>query len=106
MKKFLRSDSILHQEIDKTKDTTLVQVGFPPVGLQPLAINKVLAKEIRYVGSFRFHEEFETAVTMMNNGLIDVAPVITQTLPYKQAVEAFELASDRNKAMKIQLAFT
>lgn len=83
---------------------TIVQIGLG--GDMTLPMNTIVAKELAVKGTFRFNEEFGTAVTMMNNGLIDVAPVITQTLPYKQAVEAFEMASDRTRAMKIQLAFT
>ena len=83
---------------------TIVQIGLG--GDITLPMNTVVAKELILKGTFRFHKEFETAVDMMNNGLIDVAPVITQTLPYKQAAEAFDLASDRSKAMKIQLAFS
>ncbi len=83
---------------------TIVQIGLG--GDITLPMNTLVAKELVLKGTFRFHEEFETAVAMMNSGLIDVSPVITQTLPYKQATEAFDLASDRTKAMKIQLAFS
>lgn len=83
---------------------TIVQVGLG--GDATLPMNTIVAKELVLKGTFRFHEEFETAVEMMNSGLIDVAPVISQTLPYKQAKQAFELAGDRSKAMKIQLAFS
>lgn len=82
---------------------TIVQVGLG--GDVTLPINTIVAKELVLKGTFRFHEEFETAVAMMNSGLIDVSPVISQTMHYKQANEAFELAGDRSKAMKIQLAF-
>ncbi|MFY0611984.1 MAG: L-idonate 5-dehydrogenase [Hyphomicrobiaceae bacterium] len=82
---------------------TIVQVGLG--GNITLPMNTVVAKELVLKGTFRFHKEFETAVEMMNNGLIDVSPVISQTLPYQQATEAFDLASDRSKAMKVQLAF-
>jgi L-idonate 5-dehydrogenase len=83
---------------------TIVQVGLG--GDVTLPMNILVAKEFSLKGTFRFHEEFELAVEMMNKGLIDVAPLITQTLPYKQAKQAFDLASDRSKAMKIQLAFS
>lgn len=83
---------------------TIVQVGLG--GDVTLPMNTLVAKEFELRGTFRFHEEFETAVAMMNNGLIDVSPLITHTLPYKHAVKAFDLASDRTKAMKIQLAFS
>jgi L-idonate 5-dehydrogenase len=41
----------------------------------------------------------------MGSGLIDVKPLVSQTVPFRQAVEAFELASDRSRAMKVQLTF-
>ena len=41
----------------------------------------------------------------MGEGRLDVKPLITASLPFEQAVEAFELASDRAKSMKVQLTF-
>ena len=82
---------------------TIVQVGIG--GEFTLPINVLVAKEFRLHGSFRFHEEFGHAVSLIGQRLIDVRPLITATLPIEQAVEAFELASDRSKAMKVQLAF-
>ena len=41
----------------------------------------------------------------MQRGQIDVKPLITHTLPFEQAIEAFELAGDRTQAMKVQLQF-
>jgi len=83
---------------------TIVQVGLG--GDVELPMNTIVAKELNLKGTFRFHSEFATAVEMMNKGLIDVSPLISQTLPFTQAKEAFDLASDRSQAMKIQLAFS
>ena len=63
------------------------------------------AKELQLRGSFRFHEEFSVAVDYINKGMIDVKPLISATLPFTQARDAFELANDRSKSMKVQLAF-
>ena len=70
-----------------------------------LPMMQVTAKELDLRGSFRFHEEFSMAVSLMRAGRIDVKPLISHTLQLEQAVEAFELASDRNQAMKTQIAF-
>jgi L-idonate 5-dehydrogenase len=56
-------------------------------------------------GSFRFDAEFAQAVQLINDGRVDLAPVITHALPMTRAREAFELASDRTRAMKVQLDF-
>jgi L-idonate 5-dehydrogenase len=68
-------------------------------------MNMVVAKEIQLVGSFRFHEEFSEAVKLISSGDVDVKPLISATLPLADAVEAFELANDRSRAMKVQLSF-
>ena len=81
----------------------IVQVGLG--GSVTLPINTIVAKEIQLRGTFRFHEEFALAVELMGKGLIDVKPLVTATLPFERAVEAFELAADKSKSMKVQLAF-
>jgi L-idonate 5-dehydrogenase len=67
---------------------------------------QITAKEIDLRGSFRFHEEFATAVALMRKGRIDVRPLITHTLPLAQSEQAFRIASDRSQAMKAQIAFS
>ncbi|WP_300063500.1 L-idonate 5-dehydrogenase [uncultured Roseobacter sp.] len=81
----------------------IVQLGLG--GDMTLPVQALTAKELRLCGSFRFHEEFFTGVTLMQKGLINVKPLITQTLDLEDAVKAFELASDRTQAMKAQIAF-
>ncbi len=67
--------------------------------------NMVVAKELSICGSFRFHHEFALAVKLINEGRVDLAPVISHTLPMARAREAFELASDRQRAMKVLIDF-
>jgi L-idonate 5-dehydrogenase len=82
---------------------TLVQLGLG--GEMTLPVNTIVAKELQLRGTFRFDPEFELAVRLMGEGLIDVKPLITATMPFENAVEAFELASDRSQSMKVQLTF-
>ncbi len=82
----------------------IVQVGIGGAET-PVPLNAVVAKEITLRGSFRFHEEFAFAVAVLARGAIDVAPLLTATLPLAEANAAFALASDRGRAMKVQLRF-
>ncbi|MFO6464964.1 L-idonate 5-dehydrogenase [Jannaschia sp. KMU-145] len=82
---------------------TLVQLGLG--GDMNVPMQVLTAKELSLRGSFRFHEEFHTGVSLMRKGLIDVAPLITHTLPLDDALAAFEVAGDRSQAMKAQIAF-
>lgn len=82
---------------------TVVQIGV--AGNLNLPINELVAKEIRFMGTHRFHGEFAEAVALINTGAIDVKPIITQTFELGEAVAALDLASDRSKAVKVQLRF-
>jgi len=82
----------------------IVQIGIAG-GEMSVPMNMVVAKEIELRGTFRFHEEFALAVALIGGGLVDVMPLLTETIPLAQANEAFALAADRSKAMKVQLAF-
>ena len=52
-----------------------------------------------------FTRSFLKAVKLINSGEVDVKPLISATLPLADAVEAFDLANDRSRAMKVQLSF-
>jgi len=83
---------------------SIIQLGLG--GDMTLPVQAMTVKELILKGSFRFHEEFFTGVSLMQKGLIDVKPFITQTFPLDRAVEAFETAGDRSRAMKAQIAFS
>ncbi len=80
----------------------LVLVGLG--GDMALPVNAIVAKELELRGTFRFDAEFELAVDLIASGRIDVAPLLTEIVPLHEAVRAFELAGDRTRAMKVQLA--
>jgi L-idonate 5-dehydrogenase len=81
----------------------IVQIGVG--GEVTLPINVIVAKEFELRGTFRFHEEFGIAVDLLNKGRIDIKPLISATVPYRDAGRAFALAADRSKAMKVLLDF-
>jgi L-idonate 5-dehydrogenase len=81
----------------------IVQVGLG--GEMALPVNTIVTKEFDLRGAFRFHEEFETAVDLLNQGLVDLEPLISATLPFRDAARAFALAADRSQAMKVVLSF-
>jgi L-idonate 5-dehydrogenase len=82
---------------------TVVQLGLG--GDVSVPQNVVVAKELSITGSFRFHAEFAVAVKILNERRMDFSPVVTQTFPMSEAVRAFQLAGDRQRAMKVLLDF-
>lgn len=81
----------------------VMQLGMS--GDMKLPMLLLTAKELDLRGSFRFHEEFATAVQLMQSGQIDVKPLISHTFGIDDAVEAFEVATDRGQSMKTQIQF-
>lgn len=81
----------------------IVQVGLG--GPATLPLNVVVAKELELRGTFRFHPEFALATELLAKRLVDVRPLISATVPFTDARAAFNLASDRSRAMKVQLMF-
>jgi len=75
------------------------------IGEMTLPMNAIVIKELQLRGTFRFDPEFELAPRLRGEGRIDVKLLISAALPFASAVEAFELASDRSKSMKVQLMF-
>ena len=74
-------------------------------GDMSLPMMMLTAKELDLRGSFRFHEEFNDAVSLMQSGAIDVKPLVSHTVPLDDAEQAFAFANDRSQAMKTQIIF-
>jgi L-idonate 5-dehydrogenase len=70
-----------------------------------IPMNLAVAKEISWLGTFRFHGEFDWAAKLIASGQIDVAPLLSATIPLDEAARAFQIAGDRNQSMKVQIAF-
>ena len=81
----------------------VVQLGMG--GDVSLPQTTIVTKELTVCGSFRFHAEFALAIKLINDRRVDLAPIITNSFPMKQAVEAFEMAGDRRRAMKVLIDF-
>jgi len=85
---------------------TIVQVGVMPPPSTAVPINRLMAKELALLGTFRFHDEFRSAVEVLARGRLDVAPLLTGVYDFRDADAAFEAARDRGRHMKVQLRFT
>jgi L-idonate 5-dehydrogenase len=82
---------------------TIMQLGLG--GDMTLPMMQITAKELSLKGSFRFHAEYATAISLMQKKLIDVKPLISENVGLDEALKGFDLANDRSKAMKVQIAF-
>lgn len=81
-----------------------VMIGLP---LVPFAhdVAKASIKEVRMEHVFRYAHVFPRCVAMLSSGTIDVAPLITETYPFEESVQAFEYAASAPRgSVKVQIA--
>ncbi|WP_409310500.1 L-idonate 5-dehydrogenase [Pectobacterium sp. B1J-3] len=83
---------------------TVVQVGMGPSPISyPVA--QMLVKELSWKGSFRFINEFSTAVKWLEKGIIDPLPIISAKYNYLDVEDALIIASDKNVSSKVLVTF-
>lgn len=87
------------------KGGVIVQVGFLPTGEVGVLANKIMAKELTMVGSFRSGMAFDWAVEYLASGRIDVKPIITHQFAIDRITDAFAMAADGRQSAKVQIFF-
>ena len=70
----------------------VVLVGMPPSDV-PFDVNAAIAREIRIETVFRYANVFDRALELIASGKVDLKPLISETFPFDQSVEAFERAA-------------
>ncbi|WP_439294010.1 L-idonate 5-dehydrogenase [Lonepinella sp. BR2882] len=83
---------------------TVIQIGMGGAVPQFNAMT-LIAKEINWKGSFRFVEEFNTAVEWLGSGKIDPTPLHSATFDFNQLEQALQTATNKNEISKVQLTF-
>ncbi len=75
-----------------------------PIEPVPMDIVKGQTKEVTMMTIFRYAHVYRRALALMGSGRIDVKPLITDTYPFAEAVEAFDYACDpRPESVKVQI---
>lgn len=73
---------------------TLVWVGCPPPC--EIDIGVMQAKELRTEAVFRYAHMYPKTIAMLESGMIDVKPIITNHFKFDECVKAFDFMSDGN----------
>lgn len=88
-----------------TRGGTVVMVGLPSGGDQPVPIALATTRELRLLGSFRFNDEIDAVIAALADGSLEIEPVITHVFPAAEALDAFAVAADASASGKVLLAF-
>jgi len=72
---------------------------------EPKGINlaPMISKELTVLGSFRFKDEIDAAVALLD-ARPEIEQVVTHELPAEQALEAFAVARDSQASGKVLVA--
>jgi D-xylulose reductase len=82
----------------------VVYIGMPAQGTVPLDIVAAQAKEARIETIFRYANMYPRALNLLGSGRIDLKPLITDTYPFEDGMEAFEYAADpKPTSVKVQI---
>jgi threonine dehydrogenase-like Zn-dependent dehydrogenase len=84
------------------RGATIVQVGTLPTPVTA-PLNSIMAKELNYIGSFRFANVFATALDLAISRRIDLSALISAVLPLGDMNKAMELAIGKNEIVKVQV---
>ena len=79
---------------------TVVQVGMVPDESRPVNLAPFISKEVSLLGTFRFKDEIDEAVTLLA-ARPDIEQVVTHVLPLHDVVDAFEIAHDSGASGKV-----
>jgi len=82
----------------------VVQVGMGNSTIE-MPVGLLLVKEVKWVGSFRFVDEFATSVRWLESGRVNPLPLLSAEFSHDAVVQALELAGDKGRAAKVQLVF-
>lgn len=82
----------------------VVMVGNQRVGDVPFPAARVISKELRVSGSYRFLDEFDEVVNALATGELDLTPIISHIIDWRDFTRAFELAALPGQSSKVLLA--
>ncbi|KAF7265769.1 hypothetical protein GWI33_020848 [Rhynchophorus ferrugineus] len=91
-------ESVLKTAIKLTESGgKVVLVGNPTNSPVPIPIDECVSREIDILGSFRYMNDYPTAIDLVSCGKVDPKEMVTHHFKMEDAVEAFEMASGKTE---------
>jgi L-idonate 5-dehydrogenase len=81
---------------------TIVQIGTLPDDVSA-PLNTIMARELSYVGSFRFANAFAIALDLMASGRVGVSPLVNVVMPLDDMAGAMGRAIGKDGVIKVQV---
>jgi L-idonate 5-dehydrogenase len=84
------------------RGATIVQVGTLPTPVTA-PLNSIMAKELNFIGSFRFANVFATALDLAISRKVNLTALISTVLPLSDMQKAMDLAIGKDEVVKVQI---
>ena len=86
-----------------SKSGKVIQVGNMPGGLIGIEFNKIMLKELNFIGSYRFDKEFKEAVNAINKNIFNFSDMLTHKFNLEDCDQAMKVASNKDLSIKVQV---
>ena len=82
---------------------TIVQIGTLGTDDVPLPANQIMAREIQFIGSFRYGNVFDEAIRLVSSGRVNLDSLISQVFPLEEVPQAMSRAFAKDEVIKVQI---
>jgi L-idonate 5-dehydrogenase len=94
--------AVAHAIAAADRGATIVQVGTLPTPVTA-PLNSIMAKELNFIGSFRFANVFATALDLAASRKVNLIALISAVLPLSDMQKAMDLAIGKDQVVKVQI---
>ena len=84
------------------RGATIVQVGTLPTPVTA-PLNSIMAKELNFIGSFRFANVFATSLELAVSRKVNLTALISAVLPLSDMQRAMDMAVGKDEVVKVQI---
>lgn len=85
---------------------TIVQIGTLGSDDVPLPANQLMAREIQFLGSFRYGNVFDEAIRLVASGRVNLEPLVSEVFPLDDLPQAMLRAFAKDDVIKVQIQTT
>jgi L-idonate 5-dehydrogenase len=82
---------------------SIVQIGTIGTEDIPLPANQLMVNEIALLGSMRYGNVFDEAISIVRSGRINLNPLVDEVFPLEQSARALDAAGDKTSKLKFQI---
>jgi L-idonate 5-dehydrogenase len=82
---------------------TIVQIGTLGSDDVPLPANMLMAREINFIGSFRYGNVFDEAIRLVATGRVNLEPLVSEVFPLNDLPQAMRRAFAKDDVIKVQI---